>query len=147
MRCLWDPESVTDVQNRLDRLTPDLQPRWGRLAPHAMVCHLSDALRITLGEISPSPIRSPLRYPPLKWLAVYALPMPRGVKSPDGFFTTPTTEWDADRAQLVELLGRSAARPAEGPWGVSPLFGTLSKRQWGILNFKHTDHHLRQFGV
>jgi hypothetical protein len=147
MQCLWDPQCLTDVERRVDRLTPELRPRWGRLTPHAMVCHLSDALRITLGDISLAPVRSPLRHPPLKWLVIYVLPVPRGINSPDGFFTTAPTEWEADRAQLSELLARGATHPAEEPWGVSPLFGTLSKQQWGILNYKHADHHLRQFGV
>ena len=25
--------------------------------------------------------------------------------------------------------------------------GTLTAQQWGILAYRHTDHHLRQFGA
>ena len=28
-----------------------------------------------------------------------------------------------------------------------PAFGKLSPRAWGVLAWRHTDHHLRQFGV
>jgi len=27
------------------------------------------------------------------------------------------------------------------------VFGVLSGREWGVLQCKHADHHLRQFGV
>ncbi|WP_083836419.1 DUF1569 domain-containing protein [Nitritalea halalkaliphila] len=27
-----------------------------------------------------------------------------------------------------------------------PFFGPLNKKEWGIVLFKHSDHHLRQFG-
>lgn len=26
-------------------------------------------------------------------------------------------------------------------------FGKLTKKEWGILNYKYLDHHLRQFGA
>ena len=28
-----------------------------------------------------------------------------------------------------------------------PIFGSMSRRSWGVLMYKHCDHHLRQFGV
>ena len=28
-----------------------------------------------------------------------------------------------------------------------PAFGNLSQTQWGQMQYKHLDHHLRQFGV
>jgi len=27
------------------------------------------------------------------------------------------------------------------------VFGRLSAKQWGVLMYRHVDHHLRQFGV
>ena len=27
------------------------------------------------------------------------------------------------------------------------LFGQLSNDEWGVLGYRHLDHHLRQFGV
>lgn len=28
-----------------------------------------------------------------------------------------------------------------------PFFGTMTDEEWGILQYKHLDHHLRQFGL
>ncbi|MEK7381556.1 MAG: DUF1569 domain-containing protein [Gemmatimonadota bacterium] len=28
-----------------------------------------------------------------------------------------------------------------------PAFGSMTKSSWGILAYKHIDHHLRQFGA
>ena len=30
---------------------------------------------------------------------------------------------------------------------VHPFFGTLTGKQWGETQYKHVDHHFRQFGV
>lgn len=46
-----------------------------------------------------------------------------------------------------ELLERFAARPPDATWPLHPAFGTLSRRAWGVLGYRHVDHHFRQFGV
>jgi hypothetical protein len=56
-------------------------------------------------------------------------------------------EWEGDVAALRELLDRFATRPAGGTWAPHPAFGPLSGREWGRLCHRHTDYHLRQFGV
>ena len=28
-----------------------------------------------------------------------------------------------------------------------PFFGKMTAEEWGILNYKHADHHLQQFGA
>ena len=30
---------------------------------------------------------------------------------------------------------------------VHPAFGDITTQAWGVLAYRHTDHHLRQFGV
>ncbi len=32
-------------------------------------------------------------------------------------------------------------------WHPHPAFGPFTKEQWGQLQYKHLDHHLKQFGV
>jgi len=32
-------------------------------------------------------------------------------------------------------------------WNPHPLFGAFTSQQWGQMQYKHLDHHLRQFGV
>jgi hypothetical protein len=92
-------------------------------------------------------MRSPLRYQPVKWLALYVLPIPRGLRAPPEFLSSTPTTWDVDRARLDELLERCVERGADEGWAMAPALGTLSKRQWGIFSYKHFAYHLRQFGA
>lgn len=146
MRSLWSAAAQAEIHDRLNGLTPNAERRWGSLTPHQAVAHLADSLRMALGEITEDPIPGALRHQPLKWLAIYVLRMPRGVKGPSAYFTTPPTEFDRDRSQLESLIKTCVTRPAEDTWGENPFFGPLTKRQWGALAYKHIDHHLRQFG-
>lgn len=131
---------------RLRRVTPTTTPGWGRFTAPQMVCHLSDQLRVALGEI-PSRDRSTLLMrTAIKWLVVHT-----GFRAPPGkvrtsreMLTTSPGDWGADLATCEALLERLAdsATPA-----AHPAFGPLSPAEWGIVAWKHFDHHLRQFGV
>jgi hypothetical protein len=35
---------------RLDGLSPDSRPRWGRMNAHRMVCHLNDSFALAMSE-------------------------------------------------------------------------------------------------
>ncbi|HMV33529.1 MAG TPA: DUF1569 domain-containing protein [Gemmatimonadales bacterium] len=111
--------------------------------------HLADGLRLALGELHrPSRAPHPLKAAVRRLLAIYLLPWPKGkIEAPAGAFTTPSAGWDADRAQVVALVERLAAATASQVAPVHPHFGRMSLGDWGVLQYRHMDHHLRQFGV
>jgi hypothetical protein len=49
------------------------------------------------------------------------------------------------RMACAELLRRYSELPAEGKGPTHPFFGALTWREWGVLQWRHADHHLRQF--
>jgi hypothetical protein len=51
-----------------------------------------------------------------------------------------------DMATLVESIERFVSR-SNNVSAEHPLFGRFNGKQWGRFHYKHTDHHLRQFGV
>ncbi len=57
------------------------------------------------------------------------------------------------RLVFVILTNVDGQRPtlfdptAGGAWPVSPVFGRISGRSWGVMLYRHLDYHLGQFGV
>jgi hypothetical protein len=122
--------------------------RWGRMSVSDMLAHVADQLRIALGEIEAQGVPGPLRFPPLRYLAIHVVPWPKGrVQAPPEAFTTAPTEIEADRAALVALIERFARAPDAALAAPHPLFGHMSARDWDVLSYRHLDHHLRQFGA
>ena len=64
-----------------------------------------------------------------------------------GAFGTPSLGWDRDREVVVELIERFAATPPIRLADAHPSFGRMRPRDWDVLQYRHLDHHLRQFGV
>jgi hypothetical protein len=112
-----------------------------------MVAHLSDSLRMASGEIEVAPKRVPLRFSPLKQMVLYLLPIPKGVPTSPELIARKPGDWSFEVAGLREELNGLVERGAEALAPSHPAFGKLSAKQWGVLIYRHMDHHLRQFGV
>ena len=115
--------------------------------PPKMVAHVSDQLRMDMGEIASAPQSRVLSVRPAAWLMIYVIPWPHGAKGPREAFTTSPAEWQHDVEALKVLVDRLPQWEPPGDWPVHPLFGPLTRRDWGAVSYKHFDHHLRQFAV
>ena len=111
-----------------------------------MVVHLIEAYRLRDGDLKiqrkPFPLRSLV-----KIIALYLLPFPKGAPTARELLTRKPTTWDADVAALRALILSCSEPSPAAVVGDHPLFGTMTVKDWGVLLHKHTDHHLRQFGV
>ena len=148
MPSIFDPQVRASLLDRISRLTPERTPVWGRFTAPEMVCHVSSGLRQGLGELDAGPPSGPFSRFPMNWLGIHVLPWPRGKgKSPRDFLATRPTTWASDVNALEDVVERFGARGPDAAWPPSRVFGRISGRSWGVLQFKHLDHHLRQFAV
>jgi hypothetical protein len=146
-RTLLAEADRNDVLARLGRLQAG-PPRWGRMSTDQMLCHVAEALRMALGELSlPSSNKPLFRTRVVKYLIFSVFPFPKSAPTAPGLVATATLGFDAERARVVALVGRFAGLPDSGPGPEHPLFGPLSWPEWGQSQHKHLDHHLRQFGA
>lgn len=142
---LFNPAARAAIRAHVDRLTPQHTPRWGRMDAGRMVVHVTAQLCAALGELPCTPQKTPFNNWLMRRLIVYG-PWPRGAPTAPEFLATPPATWDEDVAALRGALDRFGARDERGAWPEHPAFGPLTGRMWGILSWRHMDHHLRQFG-
>lgn len=135
-----------EMIRRLDRLTPSTPPKWGKLDAQRMLCHVADTLAMAVGDLSvPLMNYAPLRHFPLKHLILYVVPFPKNASTAKELLSSTPRNIDSDRRRVVELIHRLALAPAaSGPQ--HPIFGRLTNDEWNVLQCKHLEHHLRQFG-
>jgi Protein of unknown function (DUF1569) len=147
MPTIFDPAARAGIRARVDQLTADRIPRWGKMDAGRMVAHISDALRMGLGELRCAPRKTPFRNPVLKRLIIYVIPWPKGTPTAPELLQRAPGDWQADLDTLRTLIDRYGERTPDGAWPEHPTFGRLSGRLWGALTWRHLDHHLRQFGL
>ena len=147
-RTIFNPGDRDALLERIDRLTPDAPAQWGRMTAPRMICHLSDSLRVGLGEKPAAFKNGPLANPVARWLLAYVIPFPKGrAETAPEMLTSQPSDWQSDLATARDYLRAAAQRGVNGKWAPHPAFGNVSGTLYGVFIYKHFDHHLRQFGV
>jgi hypothetical protein len=149
MTSIWEAEAPRAMRERIARLAPGRAGAWGKMTAPQMVCHLAESLRMALGDLPVASKKLPIRFAPLKQLIVYWAPFPKNAPTAPELVTRAPGEWSEDLADLQRLLDLVSIRGADpiATWPAHPAFGRLSHRAWGVLIYRHIDHHLRQFGA
>ena len=147
MKTAWNDGDYRALCGRLERLEAGASPRWGRMNAPQMICHCTDALRMVSGALPTASKKVPIRFTPLKQLIIYWLPFPRGVPTAPELLARQPLEWQGEMQALRQELAAVVERGPSGPFVPHPAFGRLTPRAWGVLIYRHLDHHLRQFGV
>ena len=137
-----------DIVRRLQSLSASSTRRWGSLDVVGMLQHLNLSARMTLGELPvASSNKRVFQMFPLKHLILYVLPFPKGAPTAAELKPAEASTFEAERAALLEMLERIGTGPTEGSGPAHPLFGSMTWKEWGVVTYKHADHHLKQFGA
>lgn len=151
MKSVFDDGQRAFLIERLGSLKPDTSRRWGTMSAHDAMLHMSDGLRWAMGEIEVTSVRLRLPTGLMRWVALrLPAPWPRGAPTlPEldrAAKPPPSSDFAGDRDDLAACLERFA-RGGEVARPRHPVFGRMTERDWGIWAYRHTDHHLRQFGL
>jgi hypothetical protein len=146
-RSLSNARARQALLDRLDKLTPDSAPLWGSMTAPQMLAHLADWMLMASGDLRPAPIKRLLRYPPIKQLAIYWLPFPRGVSTAPELKSRLPSAWSIERDAVRQRVESFETLSLRGSWPEHPVFGDMTSRAWGVFAWRHMDHHLRQFGI
>jgi hypothetical protein len=138
------------ILERLAALQRDSRGRWGRMPVHQMLCHLTDAFRLSLGDKTAVSVGGVLDKTLIKWFALNVpAPWPRGYPTrpemEQGVGGTPPVEFERDRAELAAIIMRFSNSPDLLRGRPHPVFGPMSEGEWLRWGYLHSDHHLRQF--
>ena len=144
---MFDPTARQALQERLGRLTPETQARWGKFSAPQMVCHLIEGMRMTYGDLVIPQKKMIVRFPVIKQFFIYVLPMPKGLPTATQLLARAPSVWHGEVETLRSLIDRFATVQRDSIWPPHPAFGVLSGRAWGALAWKHIDHHFRQFAI
>jgi len=136
------------IVSRMRALSTSSTRRWGTMDVTGMLKHLHLSALMALGEMDvPSANKRVFHVFPLKHLLLYVVPFPKGAPTAPKLKPVDAASMEEERAAVLELMERLGTGPSEGAGPAHPLFGPLTRREWGVVTYKHADHHLKQFGV
>jgi hypothetical protein len=146
---LFEVSEVRDLIARIERLAPEQRPLWGKMNTAQMLAHCRAPLRVATGQQKLSRTLIGFLFGRLaKRMVLRAKTFGRNLPTDKSFLFPEASDVARERAALIAEL---ESFHAGGPGGLTqephPFFGRLTPSEWDHLQWKHVDHHLRQFGV
>lgn len=147
---IFDPAVKQQILQRIDSLTHESKARWGKMNVRQGLHHMGLTFRNAAGEL-PVKIQkgSALKKKIMKFFLLNA-PIPKGKAETLPEFNTVTNGVDPqdfalEQSNLKASIERFFASKSLAPESASG--GEFTREDWGMLMYRHTDHHLKQFGA
>ncbi len=150
MKNIFNQSDKDEILMRIEKLSSDSKPLWGKMNAAQMLAHCYRGAQMVTGEIHvkrvPFPISIIGRL--LKPSALNESPLRRNTPTAPEFRITDERNFTTEKINLKDALNLISTEGEKSVKAkVHPFFGKLAPNEWGRLTYKHTDHHLQQFGV
>lgn len=149
MESIFSPEGNRHLIERIDKLTPITFSQWGKMNVSQMLEHCQQPIKVAFGDLNIKPgILLKLFGPMVKKSLMGPKPLRKDTPTLKEFKVSRSPDFESAKNELKAMVQRFAS---EGHACIKsdthPIFGKMSLKEWDELQWKHLDHHLRQFGV
>ena len=150
MKSFFDTANQQELLARLEKLTPDTKPQWGKMDAAQMLAHCACGLKTPTGELTLKPVPFFLRLlgKMIKKSMLGEKPYSKNSPTADEFRMTTPKDFETEKKNFQTAFQKLAAG---GKLAVKitdhSFFGPMTADEWGRHMYKHTDHHFRQFGI
>ena len=147
MKSIFDQSAHDEILARLENLQPSAQRQWGKMSPAQMLEHCARAVEMANGK---KPMQQAFLGKLIGWIFKkgFLSEKPFSKNSPTGpdLIIKDEPDIEATKARLKDLITQFHQLGEAGADGnIHGFFGKLSGAEWGVTQYKHLDHHLRQF--
>lgn len=148
MKSIFNSIDNREIIARIQKLTPVSQPLWGKMSVDQMLKHINDAVLVSFNEKE--------LYVPFIFRILGRMMKNSVLKQSEFSKNSPTAkefkyETNFDFETVKNELISNFSRFQQGEKAITcskhPFWGKMNSDEWDTLQWKHVDHHLRQFGV
>lgn len=146
LKDLFDPAVKQDILDRMNKLTPQSQPRWGKMNVAQMLAHLQMPIGSALGIYTlPRTLLGRLVGQLAKPGMYSEKPFKRNLPTDPSFVMKGEKDFEKEKQSLIAMVIDFREQGIKNE--IHPFFGRMTNQQWSKAMYKHIDHHLQQFGV
>ncbi len=148
MKSLLKAETKQEFVSRINKLTPETKANWGIMNAEQMFKHAQIPLELAIDKrhIKPNKLISFLFGKLiLKKLTRSEAAFDKNLPTFKEAKLPATKGFEIEKKALLDLINEfELTKITTKP---HPFFGNMTKQDWDVLQAKHLDHHLNQFGV
>ncbi|HZY38359.1 MAG TPA: DUF1569 domain-containing protein [Mucilaginibacter sp.] len=146
MKTVFDKPTRDELIARINKLDNNSRAQWGKMDIAQMIKHCRLWEEMISGELKckrsfPGRLVGQMV---LKGLLKDEMPLRRSTPTAPELRVEETNGVvAAEKARWIDMIEKNAQ--FSNPYFLHPFFGKMTKEQVGLLDYKHIDHHLRQF--
>ena len=143
---MFDPAIKQDIIDRINKLTPQTQHKWGKMDVAQMLSHVQLPISCAYGthQVKGSFLLK-LLGPLFKGILYNDKPYKQSLPTDPTYIVVDSKNFEAEKQTLLELVKKFS--PEAVVLLNHPVWGKMTKEHWSKATWKHLDHHLKQFGV
>jgi hypothetical protein len=150
MKSVFDAQDVQEAIERINKLSQNSTPLWGKMNSAQMLAHCNVTYEMAFENIhkKPAPIMGLILKLFVKNGVVGPKPYPKNSPTAPAFRIKEQKDFEKEKQRLINYLHHTqklGKQHFEGRESLS--FGKLSSEEWNTMFYKHLNHHLEQFGV
>jgi len=149
MKSIFNKEDNQELLERINKLTPDSRGLWGEMTVAQMLLHSQKPLDVAEGQLELKQTLIGFLFGGMaKRNFLKASDFKKNMPTDSRFVIKSNPDFEKEKEVLRNQIVRF------GEMGTSiiantkhPFFGEMTEEEWGNLQYKHLDHHLKQFGA
>jgi hypothetical protein len=146
VRNLFEPASKLAIMDRIARLTPESERKWGSMTVAQMLAHCSAWMEMATGQTkTPRSFIGRIFGRLAKKSILADGPLRKSMPTDKSLLIKGDKDFATEQRRLLDWVERfptMCIAPAPHSF-----FGRMTPMEWSTMGYKHLDHHLAQFGV
>jgi hypothetical protein len=148
MSTIFNTSDNEFIISRINQLTSDSKALWGKMNVSQMIVHCQQPLLVSEGKLEVKRTLLGIVVGQMMKKKFLNKEFGKNLPTDKKFIITNNPEFEKEKQRLInqiqsfEKKGNSVIQNFKHPF-----FGPMTAEEWGIISYKHLDHHLKQFGV
>jgi hypothetical protein len=140
-----------EIIGRISQLTENSQRKWGKMNVAQMLCHCNLVLQVPLQKVDLPKINilfETIGKMTKTEMQIFNNGIPKNMPTFKKLIVNFECDFEDSKIRLLKTLDeyQLVYKNHNLPQKHS-LFGNMTERDWGFLEYKHLNHHLKQFNV
>lgn len=150
MSSLFNKQDGEKIIERIATLQSGQKPNWGTMSVEQMLLHCQQPFKVAFEELKlKRSLVAKLFGGIAKKSVMSNKPFKENLPTATEFKTNHLNpQFETEKKNLIACIQKFQSA---GPEGITqqphPFFSKMTGKEWDTLQYKHLDHHLRQFGA
>lgn len=147
MKTIFDQSTRDELTGRIQALDENAAPLWGKMTVYQMLKHCTLWEEMIAGNKKYKQVFLGRLFGKMAMKSFLDpdKPIPHSAPTIKDLIITGNGDIAAQKKEWIARIGDQAHFSNDN--FIHPFFGKMTKEQIGVMAYKHSDHHLRQFGA